>query len=127
VANGLISHNSFHHARIMRELDLPDNEMLEFAELHAGVVSPQKGQLNPYYLGYKLFEDIERRWESPTDEEREKFGRKFVQDEVGSCFGRRRRLGCTFRRPEHSQNSRAIPKCLLGRIFSSQGSKARPI
>jgi stage V sporulation protein R len=66
---------SFWHSRIMRELDLPDTEMLEFAELHSGVVSPQKGQLNPYYLGYKIFEDIERRWDAPTDEEREKFGR----------------------------------------------------
>ena len=67
---------SFHHARIMRELDLPDKELIEFAELHSGVVSPQKGQLNPYYLGYKIFEDIERRWDNPTAEEREKFGRK---------------------------------------------------
>ncbi|PYS92267.1 MAG: stage V sporulation protein R [Acidobacteria bacterium] len=66
---------SFWHARIMRELDLTDTESLEFAELHAGVVSPQKGQLNPYYLGYKIFEDIERRWDNPTEEEREKFGR----------------------------------------------------
>ncbi|MDT7689265.1 MAG: stage sporulation protein [Acidobacteriota bacterium] len=66
---------SYWHARIMRELDLPDEQLLEFAELHAGVVSPQKGQLNPYYLGYKIFEDIERRWDSPTNEEREKFGR----------------------------------------------------
>jgi stage V sporulation protein R len=76
VANGFVNHNSFWHARIMRELDLPDTEMLEFAELHAGVVSPQKGQLNPYYLGYKIFEDIERRWDNPSPEEREKFGRK---------------------------------------------------
>ncbi|MDT7541320.1 MAG: stage sporulation protein [Acidobacteriota bacterium] len=67
---------SFWHARIMRELDLPDMELLEFAELHAGVVSPQKGQLNPYYLGYKILEDIERRWDNPTAEEREKFGRE---------------------------------------------------
>jgi stage V sporulation protein R len=66
---------SFWHARIMRELDLPDTEMLEFAELHSGVVSPQKGQLNPYYLGYKIFEDIERRWDEPSQGEREKFGR----------------------------------------------------
>jgi stage V sporulation protein R len=66
---------SFWHARIMRELDLPDQEMLEFAELHSGVVSPHKGQLNPYYLGYKILEDIERRWDKPTAEEREKFGR----------------------------------------------------
>jgi stage V sporulation protein R len=67
---------SIWHSRIMRELDLPTDEHLEFAELHAGVVSPHKGQLNPYYLGYKIFEDIEKRWDNPTDEEREKFGRR---------------------------------------------------
>jgi stage V sporulation protein R len=67
---------SIWHSRIMREMDLPTNEHLEFAELHAGVVSPHKGQLNPYYLGYKIFEDIEKRWDSPTAEDREKFGRR---------------------------------------------------
>lgn len=67
---------SIWHSRIMREMDLPTNEHLEFAELHAGVVSPHKGQLNPYYLGYKIFEDIEKRWDNPTKEEREKFGRR---------------------------------------------------
>ncbi|HEY0544361.1 MAG TPA: SpoVR family protein [Pyrinomonadaceae bacterium] len=76
VANGFINHNSFHHARIMRELDLTDSEHMEFAELHSGVVSPHLGQLNPYYLGYKIFEDIEKRWDNPTVEEQEKFGRK---------------------------------------------------
>lgn len=64
------------HSRIMRELDLPDHEHVEFAELHAGVVSPHKGQINPYYLGYKILEDIERRWNNPTKEEQEKFGRE---------------------------------------------------
>ncbi len=66
---------SFWHSRIMRELDLTDKEHLEFAELHSGVVSPHMGQLNPYYLGYKIFEDIEKRWDNPSAEEREKFGR----------------------------------------------------
>jgi stage V sporulation protein R len=75
VANGFLNHNSFWHARIMRELDLTDTEHLEFAELHSGVVSPHKGQLNPYYLGYKILEDIERRWNNPSREEREKLGR----------------------------------------------------
>ncbi|HEX8846770.1 MAG TPA: SpoVR family protein [Pyrinomonadaceae bacterium] len=74
VANGLVHHNSFWHSRIMRELDLTDSEHMEFAELHSGVVSPHKGQLNPYYLGYKIFEDIERRWNNPTAEEQEKLG-----------------------------------------------------
>lgn len=66
---------SIWHSRIMREMDLPTNEHIEFAELHAGVVSPHKGQLNPYYLGYKVFEDIEKRWDNPSTEAREKFGR----------------------------------------------------
>jgi stage V sporulation protein R len=76
VANGFVNHNSFWHSRIMREMDLPDEDHIEFAELHAGVVSPHRNQLNPYYLGYKIFEDIEKRWDNPTTEEQEKFGRK---------------------------------------------------
>ena len=66
---------SIWHSRIMREMDLPTSDYLEFAELHASVVSPHKGQLNPYYLGYKIFEDIEKRWDNPTAEDTEKFGR----------------------------------------------------
>lgn len=66
---------SFWHSRIMRELDLPDEQHIEFADLHSGVVSPHKGQLNPYYLGYKILEDIERRWNNPSAEEKKKFGR----------------------------------------------------
>jgi stage V sporulation protein R len=66
---------SYWHSRIMRELDLNDSEHIEFAELHSGVVSPHKGSLNPYYLGYKVFEDIEKRWNNPAEEERKLFGR----------------------------------------------------
>jgi stage V sporulation protein R len=62
VANGFINHNSFWHSRIMRELDLSDAEHVEFADLHSSVVSPHKGQLNPYYVGYKIWEDIEKRF-----------------------------------------------------------------
>jgi stage V sporulation protein R len=76
IANGFVNHNSFWHSRIMREMDLPTNDHLEFAELHAGVVSPHKGQINPYYLGYKIWEDIERRWDNPSREDRERFGMK---------------------------------------------------
>ncbi|MFP5263335.1 MAG: SpoVR family protein [Blastocatellia bacterium] len=67
---------SIWHSRIMREMNLATNDHIEFAELHAGVVSPHKGQLNPYYLGYKIFEDIERRWDNPSKEDREKYGRR---------------------------------------------------
>jgi stage V sporulation protein R len=67
---------SFHHARIMRELDLTDKEYTEYATMNAGVVAPSRHSLNPYYLGVKILEDIERRWDNPTEEEKIKFGRK---------------------------------------------------
>lgn len=67
---------SYWHARIMRQLDLTEDEYIHFAELHSSVVSPSKTQVNPYYIGMKMFEDIERRWDNPTEEERQRYGRK---------------------------------------------------
>ncbi|BCU81011.1 stage V sporulation protein R [Polycladomyces abyssicola] len=66
---------SYWHIRIMRELNLNEEEAIEFAKLNASVIQPSKTSLNPYYLGLKIFEDIERRWDNPTEEERERFGR----------------------------------------------------
>jgi len=59
---------SFWHQRILRELDLTTSESIEFATLNANVVQPSKTSINPYYLGLKIFEDIERRYDNPTDE-----------------------------------------------------------
>jgi stage V sporulation protein R len=67
---------SYWHARIMRELDLSEGEYVEFAKMHSGVLSPSKRNVNPYYVGMKVFEDIERRWDNPTEEERDKLGRQ---------------------------------------------------
>lgn len=71
---------SIWHSRIMRELadmrKISDAEMVEFATLHSGVLSPSRTSLNPYYIGFKIFEDIERRWDNPTQEERDLLGRK---------------------------------------------------
>ncbi|WP_375803963.1 SpoVR family protein [Bacillus altitudinis] len=59
---------SYWHQRIMRELDLDSSESIEFAKLNAGVVQPSKTGINPYYLGLKIFEDIEERYDHPCDE-----------------------------------------------------------
>jgi stage V sporulation protein R len=59
---------SYWHARILREMDLTSDESIEFAKLNASVVQPSKTQLNPYYLGVKIFEDIEERYDHPTEE-----------------------------------------------------------
>lgn len=53
---------SYWHIRIMREMDLTSDETIEFAKLNSGVVQPHAHSLNPYFLGLKIFEDIERRW-----------------------------------------------------------------
>lgn len=53
---------SFWHMRIMRELDLTDDEFVEFGKLHSGVCTPGRNRINPYYVGLKLFEDIEARF-----------------------------------------------------------------
>lgn len=49
---------TFWHARIIRELDLPDEEALDFAVMHSGIVQPTRWKLNPYYLGVKIWEDL---------------------------------------------------------------------
>jgi stage V sporulation protein R len=67
---------SFVHSRIMRELDISDADFAAFAQMHAGVLAPSRMHINPYHLGYKILEDIERRWDNPTEEERVKLGRQ---------------------------------------------------
>ncbi|GAB2698989.1 SpoVR family protein [Paenibacillus thermoaerophilus] len=67
---------SYWHQRIIRELDLTEDEAIEYAKLNASVVVPSRHHLNPYYLGIKIFEDIEKRWDNPTQEEIERYGRK---------------------------------------------------
>src|SRR5579883_477822 len=55
---------SYWHARIIRELDLSTEDHLEFSRMHAGVLAPSRRQINPYYVGMKILEDIERRWDN---------------------------------------------------------------
>jgi stage V sporulation protein R len=75
VANGFVNHNSYWHSRILREMDLRPDEHIEFTRLHASVLSPSpRGtSINPYYVGFKILEDIERRWNGDltADERRE--------------------------------------------------------
>lgn len=59
---------SYWHQTILRDLSLTTEETIEFAKLHAGVIQPSKTSMNPYYLGLKLFEDIEDKYNHPTEE-----------------------------------------------------------
>lgn len=49
------------HATILHRLDLPHDEYVDFADLHAGVVQPGARRINPYHLGYQMLKAINRR------------------------------------------------------------------
>jgi len=49
---------TFWHQRILRELPLSDAQALDFATTHAAVVAPQRGAINPYLLGVRIWEDL---------------------------------------------------------------------
>lgn len=53
---------SYWHYNILKRLDLPEGLHFEFLKRHNDVVAPILGGLNPYYVGFKMFEDIERRY-----------------------------------------------------------------
>ncbi len=67
---------SYWHRAIMHELDLNSEEYVQFANLNAAVTAPSSHQINPYYVGLKIFESIKERWDNPTEEEIRELGRR---------------------------------------------------
>lgn len=65
---------SYWHHRLINSLGLPQDLHLEFLVHHNQVVRPHPGDINPYYLGFKIWHDIYRRCERPTPEEVECYG-----------------------------------------------------
>jgi stage V sporulation protein R len=65
---------SYWHHRILSSLDLPEDIQLEFLVHHNQVLRPMTGSLNPYRLGFRIWHDIERRCDAPTEEERRQSG-----------------------------------------------------
>jgi len=65
---------SYWHKQILDSLELPDGLQIEFIVRHNQVVRPFPGGLNPYHLGFKVWEDIRRRYDNPTPEERDQIG-----------------------------------------------------
>ena len=53
---------AYWHMRIMRELDLTEDESVEFAKLNAQILYPSRFSINPYLLGLKVIENIEKRF-----------------------------------------------------------------
>ncbi len=67
---------SYWHARILRELDLTPEEAMDFAVMHSSVIQPSRMSINPYFLGYKIWESVEKRWNEPGKQDREELGLK---------------------------------------------------
>lgn len=53
---------SYTHYNILKQLKLPQELHFEFLKRHNDVIAPAIGGLNPYYIGFKIFEDIEKRY-----------------------------------------------------------------
>jgi len=60
------------HKKILEKLDLPQDLHMEFLVRHNQVVRPIPRGLNPYYIGFKLIEDIERSWDNRSEGEKSK-------------------------------------------------------
>lgn len=60
---------SFWHERILENSQLTAAEHFEFRRMHTDAISAgHRFTINPYLVGYKIWRDIERRWEEPTEE-----------------------------------------------------------
>lgn len=68
---------TYWHARLMRELALTDEDYLNFARLHAQVTSPTPYQLNPYAVGFKIYQ-----WIAEHEGEDALFLARSVDDDV---------------------------------------------
>ena len=53
---------SYIHYNILKELNLPEGLYFEFIKRHNDVVAPVAYGLNPYFIGFKIFEDLEKRY-----------------------------------------------------------------
>ncbi|MFZ5944854.1 MAG: SpoVR family protein [Bacillota bacterium] len=51
---------SFWHYRILSKLGLSQELYLEFINRHNEVIRPTLGNINPYYIGFKIFEYLEK-------------------------------------------------------------------
>lgn len=64
---------SYWHSTIMTQKALKANEVIDYADHHAGVMAMSKKNINPYKIGIELFRDIEYRWDTG------KFGKEYLE------------------------------------------------
>lgn len=64
---------SYWHSKIMTQHACRASEIVDFADVHAGVMAMSRQSINPYKIGIELFRDIEHRWDTG------KFGKEYQE------------------------------------------------
>lgn len=83
---------SYWHYKLLHILDLPQPLHLEFLKRHNDVITPFSGSINPYHLGFKIFEDLEKKYgikkifEVREIERDESFIRRYLTKELCSSL-----------------------------------------
>lgn len=81
---------SFWHYKILNGLELSQNMHLEFLRKHNEVIRPLRSNINPYYIGYKIFENlynkfgIEKIFEVRQIDRDQSFIRRYLTEELCS-------------------------------------------
>lgn len=81
---------SFWHYKLLNSLELPQNMHFEFLRKHNEVIRPLKSSINPYYIGFKIFEDLYDKYgaakifEVRQTERDQSFIRRFLTKELCS-------------------------------------------
>ncbi|WP_330390036.1 SpoVR family protein [Tepidibacter formicigenes] len=79
---------SYWHYKILNKLNLSQSLHMEFLNRHNQVIRPFLGGINPYFVGFKMFEDIEKRYgrdkifEVRKLERDQSFIRKYLTEEL---------------------------------------------
>lgn len=59
---------SWWHYQILQSLDLPLDLQMEFLKTHNSVIAPTQGRLNPYYIGFKIWELLSKKHKDNMEE-----------------------------------------------------------
>jgi len=80
---------SYWHYQILQQLDMPQKLYLEFLQRHNLVVRPHEGNINPYFIGFKMFEylakqdnGMEKIREIRKNERDQAFLRRYLNQEL---------------------------------------------
>lgn len=79
---------SYWHYKLLQQLDIDQALYLEFLQRHNLVIRPYPGQLNPYFVGFKMFEYLDKKhgidfiMEVRANERDQSFLRRYLSQEL---------------------------------------------